>query len=138
MRRPFLPRRVYIVSRAHFALAVYLSPLALPRRRRRRRRLPLRTSTRPSGRAQTRVILKLFYLKFYNLSEPNVSANLPLPRATFADVHLDMYHCASMCRFYVEIQWNLINLVTTIIDDNTDEPNRITETSKIVVKIRIS
>lgn len=57
--------------------------LALPRRR-RRRRSPLRTSARPSGRAQTRVILKLFYLKFYNPHKPNVSVDLSPPHAALA------------------------------------------------------
>lgn len=93
MRRPFLPRRVYIVSRAHFTLAVFLfhpPPLSVLRYlvvdivavvlRRARRHARL-------CRAQTRVILKLFYLKFYNPHEPNVSADPPPPpraRAAFA------------------------------------------------------
>jgi len=98
MRRAFLPRRVYIVWRA-FQL------------RPSRRRFPLAShfcrsspsspsspfiATRPSKRAQT-VILKLFYLKFYNPYGPNVSVDLPHRALYFADVRdvLDMHYCAS-------------------------------------------
>lgn len=102
MRRPFLPRRVYIVSRAHFALVASLSPsfhlvadvVAVLRYARRH--------AHPAAH-QTRVILKLFYLKFYNPYKSNVVGRLATPRDALAPTPVSTCIVAPWRRNSIEI-----------------------------------